>query len=290
MTAFDDAATRSNCAPHSRPNPLHSCCAGDILQCDVPLWPPGQIPPGASRVPRWTGNNPPSPPAPGRDHGSGSPPTSPGRLVDADGFSIPPVSSPLPPPADLYCHRAHRSCTTLYHQATGSRPRRVARAAGDGDPGRYTQAARPPYPASTCSKARPTSTARPRLQVDDETKTVVPSRRHPQSTDAAARHRVSQASPGPTGDVCDRPGTLWARPLCPGALYPSSILLADTAGCRPECAPFWRHIPSRWPLGSYRLCPGGHTTALPLPPTPDRTWQTQKDRTLTPHRLVPSAS
>src|SRR5512145_1506754 len=180
MTAFDDAATLSNGAPHSRPNRLRSCSAGDILQYDVRLWPPGQIPPGASRVQRWRGNNPPSPPAPGRGPGSGARPTSPGRLVDADGFSIPPVSSPLPPPAALYCHRAHRSWTRLAHPAPGSRPQPVARDAGDGALGRYPQGARPPYHASTCSKARPTRTAHPRPPVDDETNTVVPSRRHPQ--------------------------------------------------------------------------------------------------------------
>src|SRR5713101_8021493 len=70
-TAFDDAATLSNCAPRSRPNRLHSCSAGDILPCAVPLWPPGHIPPGASREQRGTGNNPPSPLALGRGHGSG---------------------------------------------------------------------------------------------------------------------------------------------------------------------------------------------------------------------------
>ena len=110
-----------------------------------------------------------------------------------------------------------------------------------------------------CSQARPTCTAHPNPPGDDETKTVVPSRRHPQSIDAAARHRFSPASPGPTGDAYDRPGTFWARPLCPGAPYPWSILLADTAGCRPGCAPCGRHSPSRWLLGSYRLCPDGHT-------------------------------
>ena len=106
-------------------------------------------------------------------------------------------------------------------------------------------AARPPYHASMCSQARPTCTAY-QPPGDDETKTVVPSRRHPQSIDAAARHRFSPASPGPTGDAYDRPGTFWARPLCPGAPYPWSILLADTAGCRPGCAPCGRHSPRRW--------------------------------------------
>ena len=140
-----------------------------------------------------------------------------------------------------------------------------------------------------CSQARPTCTAHPNPPGDDETKTVVPSRRHPQSIDAAARHRFSPASPGPTGDAYDRPGTFWARPLCPGAPYPWSILLADTAGCRPGCAPCGRHSPRRWLLGSYRLCPDGHTIDGLRPPTPDRTWETQKDRTPTPHRFVPSA-
>src|SRR6266849_1033212 len=45
-TAFDDAGTRTNGAPHSRPNRCHSCSAGDMLPCDVPLWPPGTCPQG----------------------------------------------------------------------------------------------------------------------------------------------------------------------------------------------------------------------------------------------------
>jgi hypothetical protein len=65
-TAFDEVATPSNGAPHSRPNPLHSYSAGDMLRCDVPLWLPGPSPPGASRVQRWTDHHPPAPPAPGR--------------------------------------------------------------------------------------------------------------------------------------------------------------------------------------------------------------------------------
>jgi len=58
-TAFDDAATLSNDAPHRRTHRLHSGSAGDMLPGDVPLWPPGHMPPGASRVPPWPGNHPP---------------------------------------------------------------------------------------------------------------------------------------------------------------------------------------------------------------------------------------
>src|SRR5712692_4180110 len=57
--AFDDVANPSNYAPHSPPNPLRSCFSGDILQCDVRLWPPGQIPTGASQAPHWTDNSQP---------------------------------------------------------------------------------------------------------------------------------------------------------------------------------------------------------------------------------------
>src|SRR6266849_2989358 len=87
--AFDDAANPSNCAPHSPPNPLRSCFSGDILRCDVRLWPPGQTPKGASQAPHWTDNSQPSPLLAGR--GSGSPPPSPHRPADADGFSTPHV-------------------------------------------------------------------------------------------------------------------------------------------------------------------------------------------------------
>ncbi len=214
---------------------------------------------------------------------------SPDRPVDADGFSRPHVSARLPPPAALYCHRAHRSCARRYHPAPGSRPRRVARGAGDGAPGRSTPAARPPYHSSMCSQARPTCTAHPNPPGDDETKTVVPSRRHPQSIDAAARHRFSPASPGPTGDAYDRPGTFWARPLCPGAPYPWSILLADTAGVD-QGVPLAGDIAQG---DGYLAVIDFAQTATPLTATPTHsrpTWETQKDRTPTPHRFVPSAS
>ena len=52
--AFDDAATRSNGALHSPPNRLRSCCAGDMLQSDVPPWPPGPTPPAGSLDRHWT--------------------------------------------------------------------------------------------------------------------------------------------------------------------------------------------------------------------------------------------
>src|SRR5712691_9998435 len=84
--AFDDAASPSNCAPHNLPNRLRSCSAGDILRCDVRLSPPAPIPPAASPVPRWTDNNPLSPPAGCRGRSSGSPPPALRRLADADGF------------------------------------------------------------------------------------------------------------------------------------------------------------------------------------------------------------
>src|SRR5712691_8376333 len=84
--AFDDAANPSNCAPHNPPNRLRSCCAGDILRCDVRLSPPGQTPTAASAAPRWTNNNRPLSPAGCRGRGNGSPPTALRRLADADGF------------------------------------------------------------------------------------------------------------------------------------------------------------------------------------------------------------
>src|SRR5215216_3024081 len=57
--AFDDATRPSNCAPHSRPSPLHSCFAEYILRYDVRLWPLGPTPQVGSAGPRWTNNNPP---------------------------------------------------------------------------------------------------------------------------------------------------------------------------------------------------------------------------------------
>src|SRR5712691_11469110 len=48
-TVFDDGANPSNGAPHNPPTRLRSCCAGGMLRCDVPLWPPEHIPPVASQ-------------------------------------------------------------------------------------------------------------------------------------------------------------------------------------------------------------------------------------------------
>jgi hypothetical protein len=166
--ACDAAATRAHGAPHRRPHPLHSGSAGDMRPGAGPLGPPGPMPPVASRGQPWTGTKPPAPPAPGRGHGSGGPPTSPERLVDADGCARPRGSAPLPPPAALDGHRAHPACARRSHPAPGSRPRRGARDAGDGAPGRSPQAARPPHPASTGAQARPTRTAHPRPHGDDD--------------------------------------------------------------------------------------------------------------------------
>ena len=218
--AFDDAANPSNDAPHSPPNPLRSCFSGDILQCDVRLWPPGQIPTGAPQAPHWTDNSQPSPPFAGRGHGSVSPPTSPPHLADADGFWRPPVASRPQPPRDLYCHRARRSSARLLHAATDSRSRRCARDAGLGVPGRYTQGALFPGHAAPCSTVPPTGNAHPTLPADAETNKDVPSRRHRQSSYGAARHRFWSTTPRPTGDACDRLGMLWEPRLCPGGLYP----------------------------------------------------------------------
>src|SRR2546425_4566971 len=79
-TAFDDAATLSNCAPHSRPTRLRFCSAGDMLRCDAPPWPRGPTPIVGSQGPHWPDNSRPSRPWPGRGHGSESPPTIPRRL------------------------------------------------------------------------------------------------------------------------------------------------------------------------------------------------------------------
>src|SRR5712691_7523513 len=82
-TAFDDAATLSNDAPHSRPNRLRSCSAGDMLRCDVPLWPRGPTPRAGSQGPHWTENSRLSRPCPDRGHGIEAPPTIPLHLADA---------------------------------------------------------------------------------------------------------------------------------------------------------------------------------------------------------------
>src|SRR6266852_6105137 len=53
-TAFDDAATLSNGAPHSRPTQLRLCSAGDMLRCDALPWPHGLTPLVRSQGPHWT--------------------------------------------------------------------------------------------------------------------------------------------------------------------------------------------------------------------------------------------
>src|SRR5712691_7761772 len=290
MTAFDDGANPSNGAPHNPPTRLRSCCAGGILRCDVPLWPPAQIPPVASQGQRWTDNNPPSPPAGGLGRGSGAPPGSPRRLADADGCAIPHDVSPPRPPEGLWHHRAHRSGTSSHPPATDSTPRRFARDAWAAAPGRSTLVARPPDHASSCSTVPPTPTAHPRPPAADETTRGAPSRRHRQSSSAEDRRRFLPTSPRPTGAACGSCDTLAAPQLCRGGPCPWSMLWAGRAACPPACGPDARRIPNRWPLGSCQLCPGGPTTDGPRLPTRTRTWETPRDRTPAPHRLVPRAS
>jgi hypothetical protein len=86
MTAFDGAATLSHDAPHSRPHRLRSCSAGDILPCDVPLWPRGPTPLAGAPGPHWTENSRLSRPCPDRGHGREAPPIMPRHLADAGGF------------------------------------------------------------------------------------------------------------------------------------------------------------------------------------------------------------
>src|SRR6266849_6199398 len=167
---------------------------------------------------------------------------------------------------------------------------RLARDVEAGGPGHRRRVLASPGRASSCSPVPPAYSVHPTPSADGETRKVVPSRRLQQSTDAEARHRFSPTSPRPIGDAYDRHGTRAAPPLCPDALYPWSILWAGTAACPPGYGPCETHSPGKWPLDSCRLCPAGRTTAGPPLPTPDRTWETPRDRTPTPHRLVPRGS
>jgi hypothetical protein len=219
------------------------------------------MPPGASQAPHWTEKSHPSPPLAGRGPGSVSPPTSPPHLADADGVWRLLGASRLQPPRDLYGHRAHRSSARMLHAATDSRARRGARDAGLGVPGRSPPGALFPGHAAPCSTVPPTDTAHPTLPAAAESNTDAPSRRHRPSSSGAARHRFCSTTPRPTGDACARLGRLWEHRLCPGGLYPSSILWAEKAAGPPGCGPCWRRLPSTWPLDRCRLCPDDHTTA-----------------------------
>src|SRR5712691_716940 len=194
----------------------------------------------------------------------------------------------------------HTACDHLDHQrsfapiAHGDAPPGIIAQRcgprGHALPGTLRRALASPGRASLCSMVPPAYSVHPTPPADDETRQGGPSRRLQQSSDAEERHRFSPTSPRPTGDAYDRHGTLSAPPLCPDALYPWSILWAGTAACPPDSGPFGTHSPGKWPLDSCRLCPAGRTTAGLPPPTPDRTWETPRDRTPTPHRLVPSGS
>ena len=145
---------------------------------------------------------------------------------------------------------------------------------------------------SPCSTAPPTGSALPRPPADDETNRGAPSHRHRQSSDAAAWYHCSPTSPRrPTGDAC---GSLFTACGTPASVETGLILGPFFGQVQPACPQgydlCWTHSPSKWPLDSYRLCPDGHTTAGPPPPTPDQTWQTPRDQIPTHHRLVPSAS
>jgi hypothetical protein len=176
--AFDAAAHPSHDAPHRPPNPLRSCCAGDMLPGDVRRWPPGHMPPGASQAPHWTEKSQPSPPLAGRGPGIVSPPTSPHHLADAEGCWRRLGASRLQPPRDLSCHRARRSSARMLHEAMDSRSRRCARDAGLGVPGRSTQGARLLGHAAPWATVPPTGNAHPRLPAAAATKKDAPSRRH----------------------------------------------------------------------------------------------------------------
>src|SRR6516165_2298571 len=87
--AFAAAATLSKAAPQSRPNRLRSGSAGDMLRCDVPLWPRGPTPRVGSQGRHGTDKSRLSRPCPDRGHRSEAPPPIPRHLADAGGFWSP---------------------------------------------------------------------------------------------------------------------------------------------------------------------------------------------------------
>src|SRR6266496_2273135 len=90
-TAFDDGASPSTCGPRSRPSQPRSCSAGDTLQYDVPLWPPGQRPPTASPAGHGTGQRPLAPPCGSLAHDNDARPPSRHGLLGAGAYAPPPV-------------------------------------------------------------------------------------------------------------------------------------------------------------------------------------------------------
>src|SRR5262245_56392258 len=73
-TAVEAAASPSHGAPHRRPSPRRSGCAGDHPRGEVRRWPPGRTAPAGSRAPPGPGTKRPAPPAGGRERGSACPP------------------------------------------------------------------------------------------------------------------------------------------------------------------------------------------------------------------------
>ena len=131
----------------------------------------------------------------------------------------------------------------LCGQRGAATDRDVARDAAGGGPDRWTLGAGPPGHESTCCQEPPADNAPTDDRVGDETSTDVPSRHHRRSNDAAASSRVAAACPTPTGVASDTLGGLGARPLCPDAPCPGSILWADTGACRPGYGPRSTHSP-----------------------------------------------
>jgi hypothetical protein len=95
------------------------------------------------------------------------------------------------------------------------------------------------------------------------------------------RHRVARTIPS---TVCGHAGfgqTRWVLGPRFGA---------GTAAYPPRYGPRRRRNPERPRLDKWRLCPGGHTTGVPRPPSRYRTWERPTDPTPTRPRLAPSAA
>ena len=216
---------------------------------------------------------------------------SPDRPVDADGSSPDHNVTPrLPPPAALYCHRAHRSCARRYHPAPGSRPRRVARGAGHGRP-RALMWSLDLHITHRCVRRHGQHV----LLTQTRQATTKPRR----SSHLVVTRNPSMRQRG-TVFLQHLQGQLVTRTIGPGRFGHARFVQA-----RRILGPFfWQIQPGvdqGVPLAGDIAQVDGYLavidfaqTATPFdglrPPTPDRTWETQKDRTPTPHRFVPSAS
>ena len=199
-TGSDGDANLANGALHNRPDPLHSYCAGGILQYDGLLWPLAPSPSAASGAKHCRGKSQFSPPfllvaieIANHHREFPVPFLSLKRTGDHRALGDLDHQRPFGPIAHL-----QRLPTPLRQCRTTSDPGVARDAWGDGLD-RWTPAPDSTGHESMCCLEPPADNARPKRPVDDETSRDAPSHHHRRPNDAAAETQYRSTSPRPTG-------------------------------------------------------------------------------------------